>query len=86
MSTCAALIAAVDRMKVGEWSLESAKGTQFKGLGQPIAANSKRSFLHALRRFFTDFELWGWGRLKFSPDITWPRHGPWRLARVSTRE
>ncbi|WP_448126637.1 tyrosine-type recombinase/integrase [Salinicola sp. NYA28a] len=67
MSTCAAFIAAVDRMTVGEWALKSAKGTNFKGLGQPIAANSKRSFLHALRRFFTDFELWGWGRLKFSP-------------------
>jgi len=67
MSTCAAFIAAVDRMTVGEWALESAKGTQLKGLGQPIAANSKRGFLHALRRFFTDFELWGWGRLKFSP-------------------
>ncbi|MBP4033466.1 hypothetical protein [Aeromonas sp. PrichA-15] len=67
MSTCAALIAAVDRMTVGEWALESAKGTQLKGLGQPIAANSKRAFLHALRRFFTDFELWGWGHLKFSP-------------------
>ncbi|MEP4548463.1 MAG: tyrosine-type recombinase/integrase [Saccharospirillum sp.] len=67
MSTCAAFIAAVDRMTVGEWALQSAKGTQLKGLGQPIAANSKRSFLHAMRRFFIDFELWGWGRLKFSP-------------------
>lgn len=67
MSTCAAYIAAVDRMTVGEWALESARGTKFKGLGQPIAPNSKRSFLHAVRRFFIDFELWGWGRLKFSP-------------------
>lgn len=67
MSTCAAFIAAIDRMTVGEWALESAKGTQLKGLGQPIAANSKRNFLHAMRRFFSDFELWGWGRLKFSP-------------------
>ncbi len=67
MSTCAAFIAAVDRMLVGEWALESARDTKLKGLGQPIAPNSKRSFLHALRRFFIDFELWGWGRLKFSP-------------------
>lgn len=66
-STCAALIAAIDRMTVGEWALESAVGTKLKGLGQPIAPNSKRGFLHALRRFFIDFELWGWGRLKFSP-------------------
>ncbi|KOP52584.1 tyrosine-type recombinase/integrase [Pseudomonas coronafaciens] len=66
-STCAAVIAAIDRMTVGEWALESALGTKLKGLGQPIAPNSKRAFLHALRRFFIDFELWGWGRLKFSP-------------------
>lgn len=67
LSSCAAFIAAVDRMTVGEWALESARGTKLKGLGQPIAPNSKRGFLHALRRFFIDFELWGWGRLKFSP-------------------
>ncbi|RML44858.1 hypothetical protein ALQ95_04552 [Pseudomonas syringae pv. ribicola] len=54
-------------MTVGEWALESALGTKLKGLGQPIAPNSKRGFLHALRRFFIDFELLGWGRLKFSP-------------------
>lgn len=67
MTTCAAFIAAVDRMTVGEWALESARNTQFRGRGQPIAPNSKRAFLHAVRRFFIDFELWGWGRLKFSP-------------------
>lgn len=67
MKTCAALIAAVDRLTVGEWTLESSKGTQFARLGQPIAPNSKRNFLHSIRRFFIDFEFWGWGRLKFSP-------------------
>ncbi|UVJ45944.1 integrase [Pseudomonas sp. LS1212] len=53
MSTCAAFIAAVDRMTVGEWALESARHTKFKGLGQPIAPNSKRGFLHAVRRFLS---------------------------------
>lgn len=67
MSTCAAFIAAVDRMTVGEWALESSQHTKLKGLGLPIAPNSKRHFLHAIRRFFIDCELWGWGRLKFSP-------------------
>ncbi|GGM32052.1 hypothetical protein GCM10009425_48260 [Pseudomonas asuensis] len=61
LSTCSAFIAAVDRMTVGEWTLASARHTKLHGLGQPIAANSKRTFLHALRRFFIDFELWGWG-------------------------
>jgi len=60
MTTCAAFIAAVDRMTVGEWALESARNTQFRGRGQPIAPNSKRAFLHAVRRFFIDFELWCW--------------------------
>ena len=67
MSTCADFISAVDRMAVGEWSLESAPARRPPGLGQPIAANSKKSFLHAMRRFFIDVELWGWCRLRFSP-------------------
>ena len=67
MSTCADFIAAVNKMTVGEWTLKSAQARRPKGFGQPIAPNSKHGFLHAMRRFFIDFELWGWGRLKFSP-------------------
>ncbi|QHD05016.1 tyrosine-type recombinase/integrase [Pseudomonas sp. R76] len=67
LSTCAAFIAAVDRMTVGEWALASGRGTKLKRLGLPIAPNSKGGFLQAVRRFFIDVELWGWGRLKFSP-------------------
>lgn len=32
-----------------------------------MKSNSRASFLYALRRFFIDYELWGWGRLQFSP-------------------
>lgn len=67
LSTCAAFIAAVDRMTVGEWTLESGRGTKLNRLGLPIAPNSKGGFLHAVRRFFIDVELWGWARLKFNP-------------------
>ncbi|AZE48318.1 Mobile element protein [Pseudomonas chlororaphis] len=67
MSTCADFIAAVDRMVIGEWSLESAPAKRLPGQGLPIAANSKKCFLHAMRRFFIDVELWGWCRLRFSP-------------------
>lgn len=67
MSTCADFIAAVDRMYVGEWTLDSAPHRIPPRKGKPIAANSKRGFLHAMRRFFIDYELWGWGRLRFSP-------------------
>jgi len=67
VTTCAEFVAAVDRMTVGEWSLQSAVGTKFKNRGNPIAANSKRSILHSLRRLFIDIELWGWAKLAFSP-------------------
>jgi len=66
-SVCAAFIAALDRSTVGEWLLESAPARITKTHGKPIAANSKRTFLHAMRRFFIDVELWGWAKLRFSP-------------------
>ncbi|WP_202907045.1 tyrosine-type recombinase/integrase [Sphingobium yanoikuyae] len=65
--TCAAFIATLDRMTVGQWLLESAPPRKAKTHGQPIAANSKRCFLHAMRRFFIDIELWEWTPLRFSP-------------------
>jgi integrase len=65
--TCAAFLAAVDRMTVGEWRLKSAPLHETKRRGAQIAANSKRTFLHAMRRFFIDIELWGWASLRFSP-------------------
>ncbi|WP_435170340.1 tyrosine-type recombinase/integrase [Falsirhodobacter sp. 1013] len=66
-STCAAFLSAVDHMTVGEWRLESAPSRKTKTHGAAIAANSKRTFLHAMRRFFIDIELWGWASLRFSP-------------------
>lgn len=66
-SVCAAFIAALDRSTVGEWLLESAPRRNAITHGKPIAANSKRVFLHAMRRFFIDLELWGWAKLRFSP-------------------
>ncbi len=29
--------------------------------------NSRAGFVYAVRRFMFDYELWEWGRLKFSP-------------------
>ena len=66
-STCAAFLAAVDRMTVGEWLLASSPPRKVRNHGTPIAANSKRAFLHAMRRFFTDIDLWEWALLRFSP-------------------
>lgn len=66
-STCAAFLAAVDRMTVGEWLLASSPPAKVRKHGMPIAANSKRGFLHAMRRFFIDIELWEWASLHFNP-------------------
>ena len=75
ISTCADFIAAVNCMTVGECALVSSANRTPPRQGEPIAPNSKRGFLHALRRFFIDFELWGWGKLRFSPrhHLTTPR-------------
>lgn len=43
-STCAALIAEIDQMTVGEWALESALGTKLKGLGQPMHRTQSERF------------------------------------------
>lgn len=67
MSTCADFIAAVDQLRVGDWSLDSAPPIGVTRYGQPIRTNSKHNFLHCMRRFFIDVELWGWGRLQFRP-------------------
>lgn len=68
ISTCASFIAALGRMNVDELSLEPEKTRRISARsGQPMMSNSRASFLYALRRFFVDYELWGWGRLKLSP-------------------
>jgi len=64
---CADFIAAIDKLNVGDWALESSSGVKYHRLGLPVIPNSKRSFIHILRKFFMDFELWGWGRLKLNP-------------------
>ena len=64
---CASFLAALDRTTVGAWLLQSAPPRVAKTHGKPLAANSKRTFLHALRKFFIDIELWGWTSLRFSP-------------------
>ncbi|OAT17466.1 transposase [Buttiauxella noackiae ATCC 51607] len=68
ISTCASFIAALGRMNVDELSLEPEETRRVSARsGQPLMSNSRASFLYALRRFFVDYELWGWGRLKLNP-------------------
>jgi hypothetical protein len=64
---CADFLAAVNAMTVGQWELASAGSRNRTRYGTPIAANSKHSFLHALRKFFIDVEVWGWVNLRIRP-------------------
>ncbi|EDV7107553.1 tyrosine-type recombinase/integrase [Salmonella enterica subsp. enterica] len=68
IETCASFIAAVGRMKVDELSLGTEHGLRkSKRSGEPMMPHSRAHFIYSLRRFMSDFELWGWGRLNFSP-------------------
>ena len=68
IETCASFIAAVGRMKVDELSLGTERGLRkSRRSGEPMMPHSRAHFIYSLRRFMSDFELWGWGRLKFSP-------------------
>jgi len=62
---CAAYVAAVDRMHVGEYSQQHA-GIRAR-LGQPLRARSKAAYLGTLRQFFRDCQEWGWIPRRFDP-------------------
>lgn len=64
---CADFLAAVNGMTVGQWELASAGSRNRTRYGIPIAANSKHTFLHALRKFLIDVEVWGWVKLRIRP-------------------
>jgi integrase len=57
-------VAAVDRMKVGEWSPGVELFSQPK-LGQPLKPRSKAAALSAMRIFFRNCYEWGWMPLRF---------------------
>ncbi|WP_272577123.1 tyrosine-type recombinase/integrase [Providencia sp. PROV274] len=68
MSTCASFIAALNKITVDEWSLDPIETRRVSPRsGQLMKSNSRSCFLYALRRFFIDYELWGWGRLNLRP-------------------
>lgn len=58
-----AFVAAVDRLKVGDWAYFHYKQKH----GQPISAYTKSRYLSVLRSFFTDLQEWGWIERRFDP-------------------
>jgi len=63
--TCAAWVAAVDRMQVGDYVQRQA-GLSKRG-GQPLSPRTKAGYLTATRTFFRDVQEWGWIPQKFNP-------------------
>lgn len=58
-------IAALDRMKVGDYtSLDIRNRSR---VGQPLSARAKDAYLGAVRAFFRDCQEWGWISRRFDP-------------------
>jgi integrase len=58
-------VAAVDRMKIGDWA--QSRLTNRGCVGQPISAKGKHHYLGAMSSFFRDLQEWGWIRRNFDP-------------------
>ncbi|MEU3522256.1 site-specific integrase, partial [Streptomyces sp. NPDC006654] len=63
--TCAAWIAAVDRMEIGDYVVRTSSFEE--RLGQPLQANSKAGLIRSVRVFFRDLQDWEWLRPGFDP-------------------
>lgn len=62
---CAAYVAAVDRMRIGDYTQRHA-GLHGRG-GQPLSERAKDGYLGALRQFFRDCQEWDWIPVRFDP-------------------
>ncbi len=59
-------LAAVDRMKTGEWGISWARQNPNK-VGKPSQPRSKDHQIYAARVFFRDLQDWGWIPVRFDP-------------------
>ncbi len=63
--TCAAYLAAVERLCVGDYAQRrEALGDR---IGQPLSPRTKASYIVAARTFFRDAQEWGWIPRRFDP-------------------
>ena len=65
-ATCAAWVAAVDRMSVGDW-VQRRDGLGGR-VGEPISPRTKAQNLVATRTFFRDCQEWEWIGRRFDPN------------------
>jgi integrase len=63
--TCAAWVAALDRMNVGDY-VQRRAGVDARG-GEPLSPRTKAGYLTAARTFFRDCQEWGWIPRRFDP-------------------
>src|ERR1051326_7895999 len=65
-ATAAACVAAIDRLRVGDWAGRDPchLGRRF---GKPLMPCAKVSYLRALRSFFRDCQEWEWCQPRFNP-------------------
>jgi integrase len=59
-------VAAVDRMRVGQWTHDTGKIDPVS-LGKPLAPRTKNGHLAAMRAFFRDCQEWEWIPRRFDP-------------------
>lgn len=62
---CAEYVAAVDRMRVGDWSHSPLNPGLRKRVGRPLMPRSKVNHLRCMARFLQDCQEWGWASLQF---------------------
>jgi integrase len=62
---CAAYVAAVDRMRVGDYAQRCDPIQHL--VGRPLSPRSKEAYLGAMRQFFRDAQEWGWIPRRFDP-------------------
>ncbi|MFC0438026.1 hypothetical protein [Kutzneria buriramensis] len=81
--TCAAWVAAVDRMNVGDY-IQRTFGLS-KRAGQPITPRTKAGILTATRVFFRDCQEWEWIPRRFDPARALATHAAFRRSSDPTR-
>jgi hypothetical protein len=65
-ATAAACVAAIDRLRVGDWAGPDPRHLG-RRLGKPLMPRAKVGYLRALRSFFRDCQEWEWCQLRFNP-------------------
>jgi integrase len=64
--TCASWVAAVDRMKVGDYNQRTTTATA-RHAGEPLKPKTKAGYLRMTRTFFRDCQEWEWIPRRFDP-------------------